>query len=840
MKKIYLLLITVAIAATAWSQTTRQWIGPTASSWLTPGNWATVPGGTPGVPVTGDIVVFNDGTNKTIINVPAITLGGLIVENTTGVVLANGSSNNNVTISNGPGAIDFKVDAGSTLDLSAASNPSGVNILLDIDETVVAFIAGTFVINAGRAYEADFNGVTTSVTGTIQNRGLVTGTETRLLFLAGSNYIHDLDEGDIPDATWDPTSTCKITGSVFNGPRFLNRPFGNFIWDCPGQKRMAKLAASGMSVAGTFSIVNTGESRVEMDQQNLTVGNFDLSGGTFKIASDSVNFFGNPIIFPQSRTLEVAGNVSISGGNLLMSTVPFLADIGTLNVKGNFSQTGGTIYETGAGRGSVNFSGIVVQTFSKTPAAVISNTIDFTIANNAKVDFGTSILNGSEGTFTLSNNAKIITSHANGLGITGTIQVTGTKTFSTGADYEFRGASTGSFFTSGSQVRDLIIDNTTTGQVIPGRTFLVNRTLILTNGYLTTAPGQVIVNTDGTATSANGAFVNGPLSKRTNSTTAFTFPVGKVVGGLHTIGVKPTSTTSSTFVAQYFRAAAPTATLGAGLAALSACEYWDLARTAGTSPAAAILSWSSTSPCNGAGYVTSLADLRVAHLTGGLWQSEGNASVTGNPTAGTVTSNAVTTFSPFALASSSAANPLPVVFADVKAYEKNNGVQIEWSNLTEKDVAEYTIERSANGRDFSAIGSQLPTSNQNDKASYSGFDASPAQATNYYRIKAEETTGKIVYSKILSVSLGKSNAGLRLYPNPVSGNQVTISLNNIKKGQYNLRVVNTLGQDIFKQTIVNQSNSMTQTLDLPSVKPGVYNLVITGDGYRETKTFVIQ
>ena len=66
MKKIYFLLIAVAISAAASSQTTRQWVGPDNSSWMTPGFWATVPGGAPGVPLTGDVVVFNDGTNKTV------------------------------------------------------------------------------------------------------------------------------------------------------------------------------------------------------------------------------------------------------------------------------------------------------------------------------------------------------------------------------------------------------------------------------------------------------------------------------------------------------------------------------------------------------------------------------------------------------------------------------------------------------------------------------------------------------------------------------------------------------------------------------------------------------
>jgi hypothetical protein len=41
--------------------------------------------------------------------------------------------------------------------------------------------------------------------------------------------------------------------------------------------------------------------------------------------------------------------------------------------------------------------------------------------------------------------------------------------------------------------------------------------------------------------------------------------------------------------------------------------------------------------------------------------------------------------------------------------------------------------------------------------------------------------------------------------------------------------------------INNQSSSLTQTLDLPAtIKAGVYNLVINGDNYRETKTFIVQ
>jgi hypothetical protein len=520
---------------------------------------------------------------------------------------------------------------------------------------------------------------------------------------------------------------------------------------------------------------------------------------------------------------------------------------GTINVAGNFDHNGGTINESGGARGKIFFVGTNVQTFSKSASAAITNNIDFAINDNAKVDFGTSVLDGSTGTFSVNDGGKIITSNANGLastGATGSIQVAGARTFGNAADYEFRGASTGNYVTSGDRVRDLIINNTTNAEISAARAFLVDRTLILTSGYVTPATGNLTINTNGDATTANGAFVNGQLGKIiASSANSFTFPVGKVSGGLRTIAIKPASAANSKFVAEFFRGGVPAGTLSAGLTGVSNCEYWNLSRASGTAAATVTLSWAGNSGCNALPYVTDPTTLRVAHLSGGIWLNEGRLSSTGNNTSGTITSGvSVSSFSPFALASSSASeNPLPVVFANVKAYEKNNGVQIEWSNMTEKDVANYVIERSSNGSDFAAIGQQLPTSNQDDRADYSAFDAAPNAGTNYYRIKAEETTGKIVYSKVLSVSLGLTTQSLRLYPNPVKGHQVNISLSNVRSGQYDLRVVNMTGQNVLNQRINSQGSTITQTIDLPAtVTPGVYSMVITGADYRETKTFIVQ
>jgi fibronectin-binding autotransporter adhesin len=241
--------------------------------------------------------------------------------------------------------------------------------------------------------------------------------------------------------------------------------------------------------------------------------------------------------------------------------------------------------------------------------------------------------------------------------------------------------------------------------------------------------------------------------------------------------------------------------------------------------------------------LTQLTTLKVAHLTAGIWVNEGYLSTTGTNSSGTITSgNTMTNFSPFTLAGSGPAdNPLAVLFTNIIAYENSNGVEIEWSNMAEKDIANYFVERSINGRDFIAINRLSLLSNQNDKTSYNAFDATPVSGVNFYRIKAQEITGKVVYSKIMNVNLGNSKKELALYPNPVSGHVISVGLSAVKRGQYSLQVINIAGQDVYKQTIISQGDNITQTFDLPSsVKPGLYNIIITGSDYYETKSFIVQ
>lgn len=185
---------------------------------------------------------------------------------------------------------------------------------------------------------------------------------------------------------------------------------------------------------------------------------------------------------------------------------------------------------------------------------------------------------------------------------------------------------------------------------------------------------------------------------------------------------------------------------------------------------------------------------------------------------------------------------VPVLFDGVRAYTSDNGVQLEWANLTERDLLKYEVERSETGTAYGPIDMQLPKRNLDDKVSYNYFDAGPRQGSNFYRIKVYVKSGKIIYSKVMKINISVSGKkGLSLYPNPVVDRKLTVGLTGVTKGAYNLRVINTAGQDVFRAPISAQGTGITQMIELPaSLKPGGYIAVVTGDEYLESKMFIIQ
>lgn len=230
----------------------------------------------------------------------------------------------------------------------------------------------------------------------------------------------------------------------------------------------------------------------------------------------------------------------------------------------------------------------------------------------------------------------------------------------------------------------------------------------------------------------------------------------------------------------------------------------------------------------------------IARWNGSAWITA-PATVTGT---GTVTDPYIATasgfsaFGNFIVANTSA---LPVVFSGAKAFQKNTGIQVEWSVASEINTENYIVEKSINGNNFTASATIASKGNSTTTVNYSWFDAAPNQGVNFYRIKSVDKDGAIKYTAVLKVNIGKSRADMVIAPNPVKGKDFSLQLAGLEKGTYSVQLFNQLGQQILNKSIVTDGGTISQTIALnPSVTSGVYTLRLIGNNAQLSKKLVVE
>lgn len=179
---------------------------------------------------------------------------------------------------------------------------------------------------------------------------------------------------------------------------------------------------------------------------------------------------------------------------------------------------------------------------------------------------------------------------------------------------------------------------------------------------------------------------------------------------------------------------------------------------------------------------------------------------------------------------------LPAVWGDFNALAKNNNrVNLNWSTLQESNVSHYTVEYSANGRDYTSIGTVAATGNTTNVTNYSFVHSTPdVQKTNYYRIRQSDLDGKTAYSVIRPVRFSKGTvAPILVTPNPVRDRlQLSVQAENIR-----IMLVDLSGRTLKNMNLQPGNHE----LSVSELAPGMYHLVIFQDGLRlETQKLIKQ
>ncbi|MGG9972082.1 fibronectin type III domain-containing protein [Ferruginibacter sp. SUN002] len=513
------------------------WVGGTgpAAAFNDGTNWSTAGvGGTAGssgaIAFTTSNILIIDGSDvsatgglqtgqiSAIATSANLTIGQLVLMNSANIRIGALSSTRSYTIGGGIAGADLDIQAGSTLIFGytggtslqtlaiAASNTASIAGILDIGN----LNANAAILTIGTA-----NSVTVTSTGT---------------------YRHGIASGTFPALVWNTGSTMEVTGLTSQSPgTSFNQTYSNVIWNCSNQSQAIGLGGNLITINGNFSVTNTATFNIRLNagaSSTTTVGgNLNINGGTLALnsanGSVNLNVTGNCNISSGTLThntanntgapaINIDGNLNISGTGVLdfqLSGSTNGSNNGIVNLKGNLTMTGGSIVKTGTGTGtaSFNFAKTGTQTFSRSGTTTISGNQAFVINNGATVDFGTSLLDGGSGTFTLSAGGGIITANTNATGAltssgaNGTIQLGGTRTFNTGADYTFNGASAqvvGNGFTG---ARALTINNSAGVKLAASTAATVSGTVTLTSGDLDINANTLTLNSAAAAQSITGS-----------------------------------------------------------------------------------------------------------------------------------------------------------------------------------------------------------------------------------------------------------------------------------------------------------------------------------------------
>jgi hypothetical protein len=651
------------------------------------------------------------------------------------------------------------------------------------------FASTTSIVNSGSGYlrtsgNNTFNGPTTitnSSTGDIAlemtNGGIYNGDVT---------YSNTGSAGSILYAAYNGSTS-------FNGNILVNNTGGIGINFCGSTLALATLA-SGKTITTGVTGFSTGTLNLQRFTQTGTTGQFlTLTGAAALIVGPSATFNGNATFS--------APQVYLNGG-IYNSDASITKYGATAN-----NCTGGNTFN---GITSLTNSSSAQWRLAGTTADTYNAAISFSQASSGVLQPAYAGTNSFYSDITINSPSAVTFG-----GGTGIVELAG---------------SNNQTITSANSIpviQQLFVNKTSgTNTVTLNSPVSIGSAATLTNGIINTTSANYLNFNAGSSVSgaSSASYVDGPVRK--TGSTAFDFPTGNN-SIYRPIAMSAPNVAADAFTAQYFNAAQPygdEVTFASPLYTVSACEYWTLDRTIGTSDVAVTLGWNSAD-CPQDAYVTDPSSLVVARWDGSAWVSHGNGGTTGNAATGTVSSSAaITSFSPFALGTTSPVNPLPVEWLSFACSKTSTGtVKLTWITASESNSDYFSIEKSKDGLSFQSIGKTKASGTTNNTNRYIYEDSSINSGRAYYRLKQVDLDGKFEYSEVCYVNSPVEEYTLKIYPNPGS-NTVYIDLDGEEALSFS--VLNNLGQ---KLSVPSYDGDAKKVLDTSNLTAGFYIIEVTID-----------
>ncbi len=762
-----------------------------------------------------------------------------------------------INITNGTNSGTYTISSGKYLNISSGTDTFNDGAIVNGD--------GTFQLTGG---SINANGTTTGAVidnnvtfnfsaGSIKGSGKLTVNGIMNWTSSGSLTLASLTipSGAFLNISGDNDKSFRYgDGTIYNS--------GTITWTGSGNIRGASKTISNLS-GGIFDIQNDagfyndggGGGAFTINNEGIikkTAGNnttdfnyvsFNNSGtlqvdvGTFVLGSTFSNFSSNAL---NSGVYNITGIFKFNNANILTNNATIVLNGATSQILNNTGDADALVNLTTIGT-SGSFTLENGRNFS-------TNASTFT--NNGILDCGTNIFSGG-GNFSNAAGATLKIGSPDGItssGASGNIQSSGSRTYSTEANYFFNGTAaqvTGNGFPA--EVNNLTIDNNA-GVSLTSSVTVANN-LNLTSGNISTGTEVLTLGKDaanlGTLSRTSGSIIGNFKRWFASSTVSdILFAVG-TTGNYRPATISfVVAPTSGGTINCIFNDTSPGENglpLDDDGTLINKCSnegYWTLTSGDGLSGGTYDIDLNA----DGFGGITDYTSLRVLKRSdsGSDWTLHGvHSEGTGSNSTPVVHRTGMSGFSDFGVGSPDG-NLLPVELISFTANVVNEKVLLEWKTETEINNYGFEIEKAewVNGYmdEWNKIGFAEGYGNSNSAKAYLFTDKVNKASKYSYRLKQIDIDGTFEYSDIVEVTVGAPTRFdlYQNYPNPFNPSTIIKYSIPVVETEYmssvQLKIYDILGREVA--TLVNKEQSPGNyevKFDADKLTSGIYLYRLTAE-----------
>ena len=152
--------------------------------------------------------------------------------------------------------------------------------------------------------------------------------------------------------------------------------------------------------------------------------------------------------------------------------------------------------------------------------------------------------------------------------------------------------------------------------------------------------------------------------------------------------------------------------------------------------------------------------------------------------------------------------------------------RLDWTTETEVNVDFFAVERSANGSDWTEIGSVQAAGNSTETVDYQYLDRQPLTIA-YYRLRTVDFDGYTEYSDVVQVTRPRGTGNVAIAPNPTKGEAV-MTLDLTTGDDVVITVTDIAGRVVSRTDYTLAEGLHTLDIDLSAQAAGVYFVQLQG------------